>query len=304
MALISENFADVLDPRFRRIFNEEYASVPDKLDRFYQMVSGTLQTERWSSVGTYGVIPQFTGTVKYNTVAQGFDVAVTPVEFAAGIEIERRLFDDGLHNVIENKPRALSASLFRLRQTHAARPFNNAFTTDSLFYVHSEGVSLSSNSHTTNSGASTSTGFDNQVTTALSATALAAARIVMVQFRGDQAERIGVIPDTLVIPVDLYEIAFEIVASQGKVNTADNNMNVHFGQYTLEEWIYLTDTNNWFLTDSSLMKSERGLLWLDRNRGEMAFIEDFDTLIGKWRIYSRWAQAWNDWRWMLGANVS
>ena len=70
MALISEQFTDVLDPRFRRIFNEEYAQVPDKLDRFYQMVGGTLQTERWSSVGTYGVIPQFTGTVKYNTVAQ------------------------------------------------------------------------------------------------------------------------------------------------------------------------------------------------------------------------------------------
>ena len=304
MALLSSQFADVLDPRFRRIFDEEYATVPDKLDRFYAMVSGSLQTERMSSVGTYGTIPQFSGSVSYNSVSQGFDLSITPLEFAAGIEIERRLFDDGLHNVIENKPRALSSSLFRLRQTHAARPFNQAFTADTKFYSHSEGVALASNSHTTTSGASTTNGFDNLTVGSLSAVTVTSARIQMVGYRGDQAERIGVIPDTLIVPVDLYETAFEIVGSQGKVDVATNNANVHFGQYSVEEWIYLTDTNNWFMADSSLMKSERGLGWIDRNKGELAFVEDFDTLIGKWRVYARWANYWYDWRWLLGANVS
>ena len=196
MALLSANMPDVLDPRFRRIFDEEYSQVPDRLDRFYAMVQGSLQTERISSVGTYGVIPEFNGTVSYNDVNQGFDLAITPLEYAAGIEVERRLFDDGLHNVIENKPKTMSASLFRLRQPHAARPFNQAFVSDTKFYTHSEGVPLASNSHTTNSGVGTGSGFDNLTTGSLSAVTVTSARIQMVNYRGDQAEKIGVLPDT------------------------------------------------------------------------------------------------------------
>tara|TARA_Y100000310_G_scaffold30009_1_gene28533 strand:+ start:2647 stop:3561 length:915 start_codon:yes stop_codon:yes gene_type:complete len=304
MALVSSAFVDVTNPQFQRIFDEEYTQAPDFLDRFYSMMSSKLQTERVSSVGTIGVIPRFTGSIEYDDVNQGYDVAITPLEFGAGIQIERRLFDDGLHNVIQQKPKALAASLFRLRQTHASRPWNQAFTSDSLFYTHSEGVALCSNSHTTTSSASTSTGFDNLGIGALSAVTVAAARIQMRGFRGDRAEKINIIPDGLHIPTDLYETAYEIVGSQGKVATAVNSANVHFGQYEVLENIWLTDTNNWFMTDQKAMKGGRGLVWIDKEKGEFAFVEDFDTLIGKWRVYSRWGNAWIDWRFVLGAQVS
>jgi hypothetical protein len=101
----------------------------------------------------------------------------------------------------------------------------------------------------------------------------------------------------------LYEIAYEIVGSQGKVDTANNNANVHYGQYEVIEWNYLTDTNNWFLIDSAMMK-DFGLVWIDRVKGEFGFVEDFDTLQGKWRAYARWGNAWVDWRWLLGSEVS
>jgi len=304
MALLSSAFADVLNPQFQRIFDEEYTQAPDFLDRFFAMMSSKLQTERVSSVGTIGVIPRFSGAIEYDDVNQGFDVAITPLEFGAGIQIERRLFDDGLHNVIQQKPKALSASLYRLRQTHAARPWNQAFTSDSLFYTHSEGVALCSNSHTTTSSASTASGFDNLVTTALSTTAVTAARIQMRGFLGDRAETINIIPNGLHVPTDLYETAFEIVGSQGRPDNANNAASVHFGQYEVVENIWLTDTNNWFMTDSALMKGGRGLVWIDKEKGEFAFVEDFDTLIGKWRVYSRWGNAWIDWRFVLGASVS
>ena len=304
MALLSSAFADVLNPQFQRIFDEEYTQAPDFLDRFFAMMSSKLQTERVSSVGTIGVIPRFSGAIEYDDVNQGFDVAITPLEFGAGIQIERRLFDDGLHNVIQQKPKALSASLYRLRQGHAARPWNQAFTSDSLFYTHSEGVALCSNSHTTTSSASTASGFDNLVTTALSTTAVTAARIQMRGFLGDRAETINIIPNGLHVPTDLYETALEIVGSQGRPDNANNAASVHFGQYEVVENIWLTDTNNWFMTDSALMKGGRGLVWIDKEKGEFAFVEDFDTLIGKWRVYARWGNAWIDWRFVLGASVS
>ena len=302
MALISSNFASVLDPRFKRIWDERFTDLPDMIGDFYNVITGKLNTERFSTVGTTGDMPLFGGTITYDDVSAGYDTLITALEFGQGIQIERKLFDDEQFGIIDQKPKALAGSLYRRRQTDAARPFNQAFSVDSFFYTNSEGVALCSNSHTTTSGASTSTGFDNLVTTSLSAVAVASARIQMVQFRGDRAERISVMPDSLLIPPDLYEIAFEIAQSEGKVDTANNNRNVHKGQYTVKEWNYLTDSNNWFMMDSKMMK-DFGLIWVERVKGEFGFIEDFDTLVGKWRAYARYGNGHVDWRWILGASV-
>ena len=72
--------------------------------------------------------------------------------------------------------------------------------------------------------------------------------------RGDQAERISISPDELWGPPDLYEQAFEIISSMGKVDTANNNRNVHEGVYTFYEWNYLTSTKNWFMCDGGMRK--------------------------------------------------
>jgi hypothetical protein len=124
----------------------------------------------------------------------------------------------------------------------------------------------------------------------------------MVGFRGDQAERLSVIPDELVFPPDLYEEAYEIINASGKVDTDLNNPNVHSGQYKGIEWNYLTDTNNWFMCDSRMRRTM--LHWSDRVPLEFAFIEDFDTLVGKWRGYMRFGRAHTDWRFIYGHQVS
>jgi hypothetical protein len=136
----------------------------------------------------------------------------------------------------------------------------------------------------------------------MTATAVAAARIQMVGFRGDQAERITVMPDELWYPQNLYEEAWEIVNSAGKLDVANNNANVHQGQYRLHEWMYLVDTNNWAMCDSRLRKQM--LFWTDRMPLEFGMAESFDTFIAKWRAYMRYANAWVNWRFICGANVS
>jgi hypothetical protein len=196
----------------------------------------------------------------------------------------------------------MSTAYQRTRQKHAAQLFNNAFSVDSTWNNFTENVSLCSNSHTTTSGASTASGFDNLITSSLSAVSLAAARIQMVNFRGDRAERISVMPSTLIIPPDLYQIAYEIVESDGAPDTANNNANVHKGMYNIIEWNYLTDVNNWFLADSTMMKDS--VTWVDHTTMEFAMVEEFDTFVGKWRLYARYGHGHNDWRWILGSQVS
>lgn len=303
----STQFSQLLDSRFSKLYNDRYAQLPDMLDNFFSMLDGntmpTKDTARFGQVGAFGDIPGFTGSVSYDDVSQGYTSTLTHVEYAAGFQIERKLFDDDLYGVMDAKPKGLATAYQRTRQKHGASLFNNAFSVDNTWNAWSEGVSLCNDAHTTTStGVSTATGFDNNITSSLSAVSLAAARIQMRTFRGDRAERIDVMPDTLVIPPDLYQTAFEIVESQGVPDSANNNRNVHNGKYKVIEWNYLTDTNNWFIADSTMMKD--AVKWVDRTPSEFGMVEDFDSLIGKWRLYARYSLGFNDWRWILGSQVS
>ena len=304
---VSTAFSDLLDPRFKKIFNDRYNQLADRLGDFFDMVSGadapTKDTYRMSQIGTFGDVPEFTGTISYDDVNQQYDSTLTHKEYATGFQIERKLFDDDLFGVMDAKPRGLATAFQRTRQKHGASVFVNAFSLDNTWLNHTEAVAMCSGSHTTTSpGVSTSTGFSNRITAALSAVAVSAARIQMRGFRGDRAERISVVPDKLLYPVNLYQVAYEIIESEGQPDSANNNVNVHKGGYTGTDWEYLSDTNDWWMIDSTNMKD--GLKFVDRVQAEFGMVEDFETLIGKWRLYARYSLGWNDWRWVLGSQVS
>ena len=304
---VSGNFADLLDPRFKKIYNDTYKQLSDRISDFYDMVSGsdapTSDTYRMSQVGTFGDVPEFTGTITYDDVHQGYDVTLTHKEYATGFQIDRKLFEDDLYSIMDGKPRGLATAFQRTRQKHAASLFNNAFSVDNTWMNHTEGVALCSDSHTTTApGVSTAAGFDNRITAALSAVSVAAARIQMRGFRGDRAERISVMPDCLVYPINLYQTAYEIIESEGVPDTANNNKNVHKGGYTGKDWEYISDTNDWWMVDTSMMKD--CLKWVDRVKAEFGMVEDFDTFVGKWRLRARYSLGWRDWRFILGSQVS
>lgn len=295
-------FGDLIDKRVTKLFIDRYAELRDRLSEIYSMRTSNDSYERSSSVGALGDFTQFGGTVTYQSQAQGYDVTATHIAWTSGIQIERELYDDDRHSVWERKPVQLADSAHRTRQKHGARIYNNASSVDTFFSSNSEGVALVSDSHLTTSGASTSVGFDNMTTAALSAVAVAAARIQFRGFRDDAGNRISVMPDRLVIPVDLYEVAFEISESEGKVDTQLNNKNVHRGKYDVVDWEYLTDSNNWFMEDSGARK--QSLTWWDRVALEFAMAEELDTMVAKWRAYMRYSMEYNDWRWVLGGIVS
>jgi phage major head subunit gpT-like protein len=301
---ISGQFGDLLDPRFQKIFNDKYKQLPDHLSKVYNFIGTNGRNNMtWSEVGAFADFSEFAGSISYDSPVQGFDTTSTPIEFASGFQVERKLFDDDQYNVMDRRPSGLATAAQRTRQKHGARLYNNGFSIDSYFYTRSEGTALCSNSHTTNAGGvDTSSGFDNLNTAALTAVAVAANRIQMVGFRDDRGNRISTMPSELVIPNALYEKAFEIVESRGKLDVATNNRNVHEGAYSIFEWNYLTDDNNWFMADASQQKEM--VYWIDRIPLEFAFQEEFDTLVAKWRAYMRYSNAWIDWRWVIGNQVS
>lgn len=305
---IVTNFPDLteLTAKFTDIFNERFKDEGDLVPSFYKVVNNSAINTRYSTLSGMGQLVEFTGSINYGDVAQGYDVTITPVQFARGFSIERLLADTDQSDLMNAKPRALGSAAARTRNTHAVRPFDNAFSVDSFFASHTEGVAMCSNSHTTTTGASTATGYDNLSTAALSSVAVSSMRVQMLNFRDEQGERIANLkPDTLLVPQqgNMEEVAWEIMNSMGKVDEATNNANFNKGRYGVKAEIYLSDANNFFMYDSGMCK-DNGLVWQEATKPEFAMVEDFDTLIAKWRVYGRWANHWISWPWIVGAQVS
>jgi hypothetical protein len=300
--MTSTAHGDLLDRRFSRIFDNTLKELPEmKGELFNVQTARKGADEKISQLGELGDMQPFNGQIDYDAAFQGYDVTATHKEYALGMQVQNTLIDDDLFNVMDRQPAKLARAASRTLETHAARLFTMAFSLDNLFYSHSEGVPLCSNSHTTTSGASTATGFDNLGTAALSATAVASNRIQMRGFRGDRGQRINTMPNEIWISPDNYETAYEIVSSLGKVNTADNNANVHYGQYNIMEWNYMSSATDWFMTDS--MARRENALWFNRKPVEFANTTEFETLVRKWRVYARYSYMWVDWRFIMGNDV-
>ena len=124
----------------------------------------------------------------------------------------------------------------------------------------------------------------------------------MKKFKDARNGAIEVIPDTIVVPLELEEHAWQIANSIGKSGTSDNDGNFLRNMNVVAD-VHLTDTNNWFLVDSGL--SGMQLKWASREPLTNDFIaptaKDRNYYYG---AYMRHDKGWSDWRWIYGHEVA
>lgn len=305
MPAVSASFGDLITPGLKKIFTEQYDQLPEMRTSLFNVVSTDRAYEKESTVGAFGDMPTFQGTISYDDVYQGYNVTFTPAEFAKGFKVERKLYDDDLYNVINRKPRGLAISAQRTMEKHAASVFQGAFSGSGTIVVdgitilsNSEGLSLCNASHTSTAS---STVQNNTGTSSLSDTAVEATRIAMAAFRDDRDNLISVQADMILCGRQKEQVGWEIISSKGKVDTAENNANFHYGKYKLAVWDFLPGYA-WFMIDSNMMKMF--LQWFERIPLEFFQDKSFDTLIAKFASYARWSYGWNDWRWVYGHNAT
>ncbi|MCP4262819.1 MAG: hypothetical protein GY774_35720 [Planctomycetes bacterium] len=298
-AALTENFGDLLDARFRKIYDTEYKENVDEsmVSMLFGMETSTRNYEKVSGVGGMGDVQDFDGTISYDTIGQLYDKEFSFPEKALGFKVERKLYDDDLFGIMDRRPWQMAVSVARTREKAGAAIWNGAFTgTDGP-----DSLSLCNTAHPYSPDDATTQ--SNSGTTAISPTAIEATRrISHTSIFNDRGELASINYDTLLVPVNQEETAWEIINSKGKVDTADNNRNFHSGRYKLAVWDRLTDNNNWWMLDSKLCKMF--LLWWDRVKPEFAYDRDFDTLMAKWRTYMRYTAGWADWRPVYGHNVT
>ena len=295
--LACENFASLLDPGLSKVFMDEFGQPGDMVPQLFSTEVSNKAVEYDLGIGGTGDLEEFTGTIPYDDYFQQYRVSYTHKEWVKGLKVERKLVDDDLYNVINQRPRTLALVAKRTREKHGASVFNNAFNTS--IFAGGDGLSLCNTLHTF---VGTSTTVGNSGTTALSATALEATRLLGMALTDETDNLMDVQYDTLLVPPNLEETANIICKTDREVGSANNDINWNRNRYRVLVWNRLTDTNNWFVMDSKYMKLF--LKWFDRIPTEFNKDKDFDTYIAKWSVYTRYSYGFSDWRWIYGHAVS
>lgn len=286
----------------RGVFTDQLRAVADpnqEILSFYNVQTSTRAAERNQGMGGFGDVPEIIDTnIPYDSFELLYRSTYTHKEYAKGMAVERKLIDDDEYGAIAQRTRLMGIAFDRSIYKNAASVFNNAFTAGAT--SGSDGVALCSASHPYSpTNASTQA---NSGTLPLTHDNVIATQQAMMEFDDSLANPQLVVPDTLLVPVGLYNTALTIVGSTNKSGTANNDANT-IGGLRVVVSRYLTDANNWFLIDSTM--SRMYLNWFWRVRPEFALnpTSDYD-LVAKARGYMRYSFGWDDWRWVYGHNVA
>lgn len=294
--ILEGNWQDALEPIAKKNFQVGLKEIPAEKSMLFDSGKSDKLTETYLEHGDIGSMEEFAGSVAYDDVAQGYKMTITAKEMAKGIKIQRKFVRTDQLDIVKSLPKLLGLAARRRIALDVFAGYNNAFNSSILTL---DGLSLCNGAHTSTNGGSTQ---GNAGATAFSPVSVEATRLLMKKFLTNTDQRFEVVPDLLVVPPDLEEAAYELTASSGKVDTANNNKNFHQGKYKVLVSDWLESGSNWFMIDSDLLK--QFAVWNDVDPVDFAQAEDFDGLAAKYRAYMFYGFGFRDWRFVYGHQVA
>lgn len=297
MAIVSDNWAQLLTPGLRGIFEQHQKQMKDYIPLIFNVESSNKAYETYLGTGEIGTMDEWNGSVSYEDFDKGFPVTFTHKKYSKGLQLERELVDDDQYNIIKAKTKKLARSAHYTRQKHGASVFNNAFSGG---YLGPDSKPLCSATHPVMPGSSTT--FSNLGTYELTADYVETCRTNALAWKDDKGNEILTTLDTILVPSALRKKALIIAETDEEPDTTEHGINVWKGNLKVIEWPFLTDSNAWFLIDSARAKED--LLWFDRRKVDFANEVDFDTEIAKYKVIGRWSYGWLDPRFCYGNNPS
>lgn len=306
MASLSPQWADILDPRFRKIYGDELKAIATVGPTIFHMeTSGRNQEKDSQASGLSTLIERSEGqAISYEDEVQGFDVTYTHREFALGTSVSNKLAEDDLFRVILRKPSNLARAKMRHQERRMADIFNYSFTAGGgglSAFTSGDALALFSATHTREDGGATQS---NTTTSDLKESALENA-IVGIRTQLDHKGQLYLArADTLIVPPQLEKEAKILLNTQQRVGTANNDINPYAGALKLIVWDWIgsaspggSDTA-WYVIDSSL----HALNFFDRSdRGLEGPFYDFDTKTAKWSVDVRNSVGYSGWRGTYGS---
>uniref|UniRef100_A0A6H1ZMW1 Putative capsid protein n=1 Tax=viral metagenome TaxID=1070528 RepID=A0A6H1ZMW1_9ZZZZ len=292
------SFSHLLAPGLWDIFFNKYNQYPTEYDKIFNIRNSTRAFEEDSEImGLGAMVKKNEGeAITYDDPTQAAGLKrYTHDAFALGFRVTHELYKDDLYGIINRMPQALSKSAHQTIETQSWAILNNAFTTAGR-----DGVALCATNHPNVAVAAGSGPYSNRLSTDadLSVTSLQSAIQLMETTTDDRDLNIMLKPRRLVIHPNTKWAARELLQSQLKPYTNDNEINALMDedlQYMVSH--YLTDTDAWFLMTD---KSDHYLNFFWREKLSFDNDDDFDTGDAKFKAMMRFSVGFSGWRGVVG----
>lgn len=288
--LVSENWAELLLPGLRTIFDKHLKNLKDYLPVIFNVEKSNKAQEFNMGIGSLGLMEEWSKSgnqVAYEDIHKGFKATYTHKKYSKGMQIERELVDDDLYSEIKKRTRNLAQTVYYTRQYYAASVLNNAFNAS---YPGPDGVALCATNHPKSPNDATT--WSNAGNYDLTADNVEAVRNAMMMWTDDKGNLLAINPDTLIVPPALRKPALVIADSDKEPDTAENNVNIWRGSLNVIEWPFLTNPKAWFMVDMQRMKNF--LNWFDRRIATLESEKVFDTEVAKYKTVARFSFGWDD----------
>jgi hypothetical protein len=303
---VSPQWPDILDPRFRKIYGDELKALPQVGPSIFHMESSSRNIEKDSQASGLSTLVERSEAqaITYEDEVQGYDVTYTHREFALGTSVSNKLWEDDLFRVMLRKPTNLARAKTRHEERRMADILNYGFTSGGgglSTFTSGDALALFHSAHLREDGGATQS---NYTTADLKESSLENA-IVGIRTQLDHKGQLFMAKaDTLVVAPQLEKEARILLNTQGRVGTANNDINPYQGALKLIVWDFLgsaspggSDTA-WFVLDSSL----HALNFFNRSdRGLEGPEYDFDTKTAKWSVDVRNSVGFSGWRGTYGS---
>ena len=300
MAISRAQLVKELEPGLNALFGLEYKRYENQHAEIYVTESSDRAFEEevmLSGFANADVKAEGQG-ISYDEAQETYTARYTMETIALAFAITEEAIEDNLYDRLASRyTKALERSMATTKNTKGAKVLNNGFysATNPTF---GDGKVLITTDHPTLSGDQR-----NVISTAadLNETSLETAIIDIANFKDERGLKIAAQARKMIIPVNVQFEAERLFKSQGRLGTADNDINAIKSMGMVPEGYhvnnYLTDTDAWFL----ITDVPNGMKHFDRAPLKTAMEGDFDTGNVRYKARARYVFGASDWRGIYGS---
>ena len=285
MAISRAQLLKELLPGLNALFGMEYAKYGEEHKEIFETESSDRSFEEETKLSGFSAAPvkDEGSAIEYDNAQEAWTARYTHETVAMGFSVTEEAIEDNLYDSLSARyTKALARSMAYTKQVKAAAILNDAFDT-----TYGDGVALCSTAHPLVSGGTNA----NTPSTAadLNETSLEAAVISISGWTDERGLLIAARPAKLIIPPALQFVACRVLETEGRVGTADNDVNALKNKGSIPEGYainhYLTDTDAWFLTTDI----PNGLKHFTRTAMQTSMDADFDTGNSRYKARERYS---------------
>jgi phage major head subunit gpT-like protein len=292
MAISRNQLVKELEPGLNALFGLEYKQYENQAAEIYTTESSDRAFEEevmLSGFASARVKPEGSG-VAFDNAQETFTARYTNETIALAFAITEEAIEDNLYDRLASRyTKALARSMASTKQVKGASTLNNGFGT----FQSGDGVALFSTAHPTIAGT-----FSNTLATAadLNETSLEQALIDIAALTDERGLKIAAKGVKMIIPSALQFTAERLMKSQGRVSTADNDVNAIRSMGMIPQGYrvnnYLTDTDAFFITTDV----PNGMKHFNRAPLTTKMEGDFDTGNVRYKARERYVFGVSDYR--------